>query len=117
VNEGQIKQVFLALITNACDAVEAATGRLCIRTNWGQFDGQTFVSVEFTDNGSGIAPELQAKIFEPFFTTKPFGQGTGLGLAVCYGIVTDHGGKIEIASQVGQGTTMRVLLPSSSPKL
>lgn len=117
VNEGQIKQVFLALITNACDAVEAATGQLCIRTNWGQFDGQTFVSVEFTDNGSGIAPELQAKIFEPFFTTKPFGQGTGLGLAVCYGIVTDHGGKIEIASQVGQGTTMRVLLPGSSPKL
>ncbi|MFN7926889.1 MAG: ATP-binding protein [Blastocatellia bacterium] len=117
VNEGQIKQVFLALITNACDAVDAVTGQLTIRTSLCQHEGEAFVSIEFIDNGSGIAPELQAKIFEPFFTTKPFGQGTGLGLAVCYGIVTDHGGKIEIASQIGQGTTMCVLLPGSSPKL
>lgn len=117
VNEGQIKQVFLALITNACDAVEPATGRLSLRTSRRQHEGQEYVCIEFADNGAGIAPELQAKIFEPFFTTKPYGQGTGLGLAVCYGIVTDHGGKIEVASSVGQGTTMRVLLPGSSPKL
>ena len=116
-NEGQIKQVFLAVVTNACDAVDEANGEVRICTDLVKTNGQTFVSVEFTDNGIGIAPELQAKIFDPFFTTKPFGQGTGLGLAVCYGIVTDHGGKIEIASQIGQGTTMCVLLPGSSPKL
>ena len=116
-NEGQIKQVFLALITNACDAVAEGTGRLVLRTGACHTNGMNFVMAEFTDNGSGIAPEMQAKIFEPFVTTKPFGQGTGLGLAVCYGIISDHGGKIEIISQVGQGTTMRVLLPSSTDKL
>lgn len=110
-NEGQIKQVFLALVTNACDAVDENTGSLTIRTALIKSNGQSFIGVEFTDNGVGIAPEIQAKIFEPFVTTKPFGQGTGLGLAVCYGIVADHNGKIEVVSQVGQGTTMRVLLP------
>jgi two-component system, NtrC family, sensor kinase len=74
-------------------------------------NGSEFIGVDFTDNGSGIAPEMRTKIFEPFVTTKPFGQGTGLGLAVCYGIVSDHGGKVEVLSQVGQGTTMRILLP------
>ena len=110
-NEGQMKQVFLALITNACDAVEEDTGLLSIRTDICKLNGQVFLGTEFTDNGSGIPSEMQAKIFEPFVTTKPFGQGTGLGLAVCYGIITEHGGKIEILSQVGHGTTMRVLLP------
>lgn len=110
-NEGQIKQVFLAIVTNACDAVDENTGQVRICTDLFKVKGQEFIGAEFTDNGVGIAPELQAKIFEPFVTTKPFGQGTGLGLAVCYGIVSDHGGKIEVVSQVGQGTTMRVLLP------
>jgi two-component system, NtrC family, sensor kinase len=110
-NEGQIKQVFLALITNACDAVEESTGTLTIRTGLFKLNGSEFIGVDFTDNGSGIAPEMRTKIFEPFVTTKPFGQGTGLGLAVCYGIVSDHGGKVEVLSQVGQGTTMRILLP------
>lgn len=110
-NEGQIKQVFLAIVTNACDAVDENTGTVRICTDVFKVNGQEFVGAEFTDNGVGIAPELQAKIFEPFVTTKPFGQGTGLGLSVCFGIVSDHGGKIEVVSQVGQGTTMRVLLP------
>ena len=110
-NEGQIKQVFLAIVTNACDAVDEATGQVRICTDIFKVKGQEFVGAEFTDNGVGIAPELKAKIFEPFVTTKPFGQGTGLGLSVCYGIVSDHGGKIEVISQVGQGTTMRILLP------
>ncbi len=112
-NEGQIKQVFLAIVTNACDAVDETAGQVRVCTDIFKVNGQKFVGVEFTDNGVGIAPELQAKIFEPFVTTKPFGQGTGLGLAVCYGIVSDHGGKIEVVSQVGQGTTMRILLPRS----
>jgi two-component system NtrC family sensor kinase len=110
-NEGQIKQVFLAIVTNACDAVDETAGQVRVCTDLFTIKGQEFVGAEFTDNGAGIAPELQAKIFEPFVTTKPFGQGTGLGLAVCYGIVSDHGGKIEVVSQVGQGTTMRILLP------
>ncbi|MBS1806986.1 MAG: PAS domain-containing protein [Acidobacteria bacterium] len=116
-NEGQIKQVFLALITNACDAVSEETGELSIRTKSFTLNGRNFVGAEFSDNGPGIAPEMQAKIFEPFVTTKPFGHGTGLGLAVCYGIITDHGGKIEVDSQVGQGTTMRVLLPTFTETL
>ncbi|HYE72069.1 MAG TPA: ATP-binding protein, partial [Blastocatellia bacterium] len=115
-NEAQIKQVFIALITNACDAMNEADGLLKIRTGWYDADGRRYLCAEFTDNGSGIAPENLAKIFEPFFTTKPFGQGTGLGLAVCYGIVSDHGGKIEVESSVGNGTTMRVLLPSISTR-
>lgn len=110
-NEGQIKQVFLAIVTNACDAVDESIGQVRICTDIFKVNGKEFIGAEFTDNGIGIAPELQAKIFEPFVTTKPFGQGTGLGLAVCYGIVSDHGGKIEVFSQVGQGTTMRILLP------
>jgi PAS domain S-box-containing protein len=110
-NEGQIKQVFIAIVTNACDAVDDASGQVRLCTDLFKINGQEFVGAEFTDNGVGIAPNLQAKIFEPFVTTKPFGQGTGLGLAVCYGIVSDHGGKIEVVSQVAQGTTMRVLLP------
>ena len=110
-NEGQIKQVFLAIVTNACDAVDETAGQVRVCTDLFTVNGQEFVGAEFTDNGAGIAPELQAKIFEPFVTTKPFGQGTGLGLAVCYGIVSDHGGKIEVVSQVAQGTTLRILLP------
>jgi two-component system, NtrC family, sensor kinase len=113
-NEAQIKQVFIALVTNACDAVSEADGQLTIRTGWREVNGTRFVAAEFIDNGGGIAPENLPKIFEPFFTTKPFGQGTGLGLAVCYGIVSDHGGKIEVESEAGRGTTMRVLLPPAS---
>lgn len=113
-NEAQIKQVFIALITNACDAVDEVTGQLHLQTLPTQLNGKDFISIEFTDNGLGIPPEMQATIFEPFVTTKPFGQGTGLGLAVCYGIISDHGGKIEVQSQVGSGTTMRVLLPAVS---
>ncbi|MFN7947899.1 MAG: ATP-binding protein [Blastocatellia bacterium] len=109
-NEAQMKQVFIAMISNACDAMHE-NGILTLRTGWHFSKGQRFVGVEIVDNGSGITEANLAKIFEPFFTTKPFGQGTGLGLAVCYGIVSDHQGRIEVESQPGRGTTMRVLLP------
>jgi two-component system NtrC family sensor kinase len=109
-NEGQMKQVFIAIISNAFDAMDEQ-GCLRLRTGWHYNKGQRFICAEIADNGCGIQPADVAKIFEPFFTTKPFGQGTGLGLAVCYGIVSDHRGKIEVESQVGRGTTMRVLLP------
>ena len=67
--------------------------------------------VEVEDNGCGIRPEHRPRLFEPFFTTKPVGQGTGLGLSVSFGIVRDHGGAIEVESEVGRGSVFRVRLP------
>lgn len=110
VNEGQIKQVFIALMTNAFDAMEAE-GSLTIRTGWSESDPERMVCAEFSDTGCGIRAEDLAKIFDPFFTTKPLGRGTGLGLSVCYGIISEHGGRIEVESTEGAGTTFRVLLP------
>jgi len=70
------------------------------------------VIVEVTDNGVGIQPENLPKIFDPFFTTKEIGKGTGLGLAVCYGILTEHGGTLDVQSTVGIGTTFTITLPA-----
>ena len=69
------------------------------------------VCAELTDTGCGIPAAHLAKIFDPFFKTKPLGRGTGLGLSVCYGIVSEHGGKIEVDSTENVGTTFRVMLP------
>ena len=71
--------------------------------------GEAFIAV--SDTGGGIAPENRAKLFQPFFTTKPEGQGTGLGLSICAQLVAQYGGRIEVDSEVGVGTTFRVLLP------
>ena len=69
------------------------------------------VLAEVRDTGVGIAPENMTKIFDPFFTTKDVGRGTGLGLAVCYGILSDHGGRLDVRSTVGVGTTFTLTLP------
>ena len=69
--------------------------------------------MEVSDTGSGIPPEVLPKIFDPFFTTKPVGQGTGLGLSISYKIVAQHGGRIDVRSQPGRGTTFRIELPRS----
>jgi two-component system NtrC family sensor kinase len=113
VNEGQIKQIFIALISNAFDAIED-NGNLVIRTRWTEVEGVRMLCAEFSDDGCGIPSACLQKIFDPFFTTKPLGRGTGLGLSVCYGIVSEHGGKIEVDSTEGEGTTFRVLLPIHS---
>jgi two-component system, NtrC family, sensor kinase len=115
VNEGQMKQIFIALISNAFDAYEGTGkgGELSIRTKWTDREIRRTICAEFTDNGSGIPDSILSKIFDPFFTTKEIGRGTGLGLSVCYGIVTDHGGKIEVDSIEGKGSTFRVLLPAA----
>ncbi|HZG53745.1 MAG TPA: ATP-binding protein, partial [Pyrinomonadaceae bacterium] len=109
----QLQQVFLNLLLNARDAMPAG-GRIRVSTVY-QRDTQE-LSIEIADDGAGIAPEHRAHIFDPFFTTKPAGMGTGLGLAVCYGIITAHGGSIEVASNENgaSGTTVRVSLPTSA---
>jgi two-component system, NtrC family, sensor kinase len=110
VNEGQMKQVFIALMSNAFDAMED-NGSLTVRTHWDESESGRMVCVELSDTGCGIPSQHLPKIFDPFFTTKPLGRGTGLGLSVCYGIVSEHGGRIEVDSVEGAGTTFRLLLP------
>src|SRR4030095_13970909 len=110
VNEGQMKQIFIALMSNAFDALED-DGSMTIRTHWSEAEPERLVCVELRDTRCGIPAQHLPRIFDPFFTTKPLGRGTGLGLSVCYGIVSEHGGKIEVDSSEGVGTTFRVLLP------
>ena len=69
------------------------------------------IAIRFQDNGSGISEDIQHKLFEPFFTTKEVGEGTGLGLAVSYGIIEKHQGKIDVESSIGKGTTFSIYLP------
>jgi two-component system NtrC family sensor kinase len=108
-NAEQLIQVVMALMLNAVDAMDAG-GRLTLRTGRARIRPEE-VFVEVTDTGAGIPRAEQAKIFEPFYTTKPPGKGTGLGLSVCYGIVAEHRGRIEVESQLGAGSTFRVVLP------
>src|SRR3989449_944648 len=107
VNEGQLRQVFIALASNALEAMEGR-GRLTVRSRLHRGE----VEVEFEDEGPGVPDEILSRIFDPFFTTKPPGQGTGLGLAIAQGIVTDHGGRIEVTSRPGKGSLFRVVLPA-----
>jgi signal transduction histidine kinase len=103
---GKLNQVFLNLLLNAIQACGQG-GTVTIRTG---LDGASAV-VEIQDNGCGICPEHRPRLFEPFFTTRQVGEGTGLGLSVSFGIVRDHGGSIEVESEVGRGSTFRVRLP------
>lgn len=110
----QIGQVVMNLVMNAAHAcattgANAAPGMVCVRT--GAAPGGDAVWLEVQDTGCGIAPENLKRIFEPFFTTKPVGQGTGLGLSVTYGIVSAHGGSVDVHSVVHEGTTFRIMLP------
>ncbi|MFZ5697260.1 MAG: ATP-binding protein [Pseudomonadota bacterium] len=102
----QINQVLLNLITNAAQAIDNC-GKILVRTRM----QQNAIHIVVQDTGKGIPPEHLARIFDPFFTTKPVGQGTGLGLAVCYRIVQEHGGAIQVASNVGEGACFTVTLP------
>ncbi len=102
----QLNQVFMNLLVNASHAI-AGSGVITIKT--GIDKGMVWVAIG--DSGCGIAPENLTRIFEPFFTTKPVGSGTGLGLSLSYGIVNKHGGRIEVDSTVGVGTTFTVRLP------
>jgi two-component system, NtrC family, sensor kinase len=103
---GQLRQAFVNIAINACDAM-AKGGTLSVSTR--ALAGEKLAQVVFTDTGAGIRPEHLSKILDPFFTTKE--KGTGLGLSVVYGIVERHGGKLNIESQVGKGTTVVIRLP------
>jgi two-component system NtrC family sensor kinase len=106
---GQLQQAVVALATNAIDAMPEG-GTLTLRA----IRTESRVLVQVTDTGIGITPENMTKIFDPFFTTKDVGRGTGLGLAVCYGILSDHGGRLDVRSSLGTGTTFTITLPVAS---
>ena len=103
---GQLQQAVIALATNAIDAMPNG-GVLTFRA----FAQHRRLALEIEDTGVGIPTEDMSKVFEPFFTTKEVGKGTGLGLAVCYGIITDHGGRLSVRSNVGKGSTFTIFLP------
>jgi len=110
-NENRLAQVFLNLLTNAAQAIPAGHAdrneiRLEVRP-----ESDRAVVAEVSDTGAGIPEDARAHLFEPFFTTKAVGEGMGLGLFVCHGIVAGMGGRIEVESQAGAGTTFRLVLP------
>jgi hypothetical protein len=111
-NPGKLQQVFLNLFLNARDAMESG-GTLAIKTARSD-DRQVRVTV--ADSGAGIAAENLTRIFDPFFTTKAAKKGTGLGLSVSYGIVKEHGGEIEVASEWGAGTRFELSFPEQVPE-
>lgn len=102
----QLNQVFMNLLVNAAQAIEEH-GTITLRTG---FD-ESHVWVDVADTGKGIKPEHLNKIFEPFFTTKPVGKGTGLGLSLAYAIVQRHHGRLEVCSELGNGSVFRLTLP------
>jgi len=106
----QLIQVFLNVILNSLDAMEK-NGTLTVSIEISK--NRDFVNIKFADTGKGIPEEELAAIFDPFFTTKPEGEGTGLGLSVSQGIIRNHGGNITVQSQLNQGTTITILLPTA----
>jgi nitrogen fixation negative regulator NifL len=111
----QLHQVLVNMITNAHQAMRSASPPRRLTITSRADAGGARVSLEVADTGPGIASEIRERIFEPFFTTKPEGQGTGLGLSLCRGIVEGHGGTIRVESEPGRGATFVVELPVVSP--
>lgn len=123
---GQIEQVILSLAINAHEAMRKG-GKFTIKTSNVTLDHELtghvpelkpgeYVRLTMTDTGPGMSPEVKAHLFEPFFSTKDIGQGTGLGLATCYGILKQSGGHISAQSEPGQGTTFTIYLPQAQEK-
>jgi signal transduction histidine kinase len=118
VDSGQIQQVLTNLIVNAIQATPSG-GRVTVAVTkeHGQsplgapsYSGDCFC-LSVADTGHGIAEDVRERLFEPFVTTKDVGQGTGLGLSIAYGIVQEHGGWVDVKSEVGRGSLFRVYLP------
>ena len=119
-DQNQMQQIILNLCVNARDAIPASGGAVTIATatvpgshlrHLGTPTASVYARLQVSDSGSGMTPEVRQRIFEPFFTTKAAHQGTGLGLAVVYGIVTSHQGFLEVESTVGLGSSFNVYLP------
>ncbi|MGZ5098993.1 MAG: sensor histidine kinase [Usitatibacter sp.] len=104
----QVNQVLLNLVTNAAQSIDKPRGLITVTT---RREGVDYVAMEVADNGKGIPADALPRIFDPFFTTKEVGKGTGLGLSIAYKIVSQHGGRIDVRSQVGTGSTFTVTLP------
>ncbi len=116
VNEARLTQVLLNLLMNAAHALpEGDASRHEVRVTARAAGAE--VRVEVRDDGAGIAPENIAKLFDPFFTTRAPGSGTGLGLSICHSIVSSFGGRIEVESALGKGSTFSVVLPAAEPSL
>jgi signal transduction histidine kinase len=116
-SEDLLQQVFLNVGLNAFQAMPTG-GRLTIITQSssrepGMDAEPEWIEAIFRDTGVGIPSEDLKKVFDPFFSTKPSGEGTGLGLYVSYQIVSNHGGEIQVESQPGRGTTVKIILPIS----
>ncbi len=111
-NSERLIQVFVALALNALDAMED-DGELRVRTEVLAYEDA--VGISFIDTGCGIAQSELPKIFEPFYSSKLPGKGTGLGLSICYGIIQEHGGRIEVDSTIGAGSNFRIVLPAYRP--
>ena len=107
----QLHQVLVNLITNGHHAMREKSELRVLTVKTASDPSRSRVSLSITDTGLGIPPAVRARIFEPFFTTKPAGQGTGLGLSLCQGIVEAHGGSIGVESEVGMGTVFTIQLP------
>src|SRR5690606_28615528 len=112
----QLSHVLLNLFINAQQAMleSPPPRRLDISTAYLATSRQVRISVR--DNGPGVPETIRSRIFDPFFTTKPVGQGTGIGLSVCHGMVSAHGGSISVADAAGGGADFAVLLPAGSPE-
>jgi two-component system NtrC family sensor kinase len=110
-SEDRLQQVFMNLISNAAEAMEASRGERMLSILTKHLCEKEYVSVSFADTGVGIPQENRSKLFEPFFSTKKNGKGVGLGLSVAYGIIQEHGGSIQVQSEEGRGTTFTIELP------
>ena len=112
---GQLHQVIVNIITNGAQAIDGRIGQIVVSLKENRrrdpVTNQRLVSLAIQDTGIGMDAHTMSRIFDPFFTTKPVGEGTGLGLSVVHGIVTDHGGRIEVASHPGEGTQFQIYLP------
>lgn len=113
VSSGQLEQIIMNLLLNARDAMEHG-GWLRVETSNSALDGQPAVRLRISDTGCGMDEATLSRAFEPYFTSKPPGKGTGLGLATVFGIVAQHGGRVDAASTVGEGSTFTIDLPRAT---